>query len=99
MLERVRFEGEHTAVELDEIELVGGLITQIVFTSESGPQLFDCEYCLMVYVPGVLKVKTTVLEPFQELKLGLDPPKVPVVTVKPVDGLITYLIFVVVEQL
>ena len=41
------FAGEHTVVELDVIELVGGLITQIVFTIESGPQLFDCAYCFI----------------------------------------------------
>ena len=70
----------------------------MVFTIESAPQLFDCAYCLIEYVPGVLKVSTTVFVPFQELKFPLVPPRLPDVTVKPVDGVITYLIFVVVEQ-
>ena len=94
----MRFAGEHTVFELDAIALVGGLITQIVFTIESGPQLFDCAYCFIEYVPGVLKVKTTVFVPSQLLKLGLNPPKLPDVTVNPEFGDITYLIFVVVEQ-
>ena len=38
------------------------------------------------------------LEPFQELKFPLDPPRNPDVKVKPVDGVMTYLIFVIVEQ-
>ena len=42
LLERVRDAGEHTEVLLGTaIELVGGLMTQTVFTKESGPQLFD----------------------------------------------------------
>lgn len=92
------FAGEHTVFEFVAITLEGGLITQIVFTIESGPQLFDCAYCFIEYVPGVLKVKTTVFEPLHELKFGLDPPRLPDVTVKPVVGVITYLIFVVVEH-
>ena len=98
MLESDRFAGEHTVFELDAIALVGGLITQIVFTIESGPQLFDCAYCFIEYVPGVLKVKTTVFVPSQLLKLGLNPPKLPDVTLNPEFGDITYLILVVVEQ-
>ena len=52
----------------------------------------------MVYVPGVVKLRTTEFVPVQLLKLPLVPPKLPETTVNPEFGVITYLILVTVEQ-
>jgi hypothetical protein len=99
LLERGTDAGEQYEVpDAKAILLVGGLITHIVFITESAPQLFDWAYCLIEYVPGFVKFNTTVFVPLQLLKFGLEPPKLPDITVNPVFGVITYFILVVVEQ-